>query len=135
MNNYPADIMRAIQSGPIVGVDVSRGRSINADDLMNPTTLWRWLVTGAWRRGPPIVSLLMRAATVSTGRDLAAARAATDVLILPMVDEIEIRDWGSFDAAVAAGEIAARATLDAIDRPITDLRRRATIEERLGFQF
>ena len=135
MNNYPADIMRAIQSGPIVGVDVSRGRSINADDLMNPTTLWRWLVTGAWRRGPPIVSLLMRAATVSTGRDLAAARAATDVLILPMVDEIEIRDWGSFDAAVAAGEIAARATLDAIDRPITDLRRRATIEERLGLQF
>ena len=135
MNNYPADIMRAIQSGPIVGVDVSRGRSINADDLMNPTTLWRWLVTGAWRRGPPIVSLLMRAATVSTGRDLAAARAATDVLILPMVDEIEIRDWGSFDDAVAAGEIAARATLDAIDRPITDLRKRATIEERLGLQF
>jgi NTE family protein len=135
MNNYPADIMRAIQSGPIVGVDVSRGRSINADDLMNPMTLWRWLITGSWRRGPPIVSLLMRAATVSTGRDLAAARAATDVLILPMVDEIEIRDWGSFDEAVAAGEIAARATLDAIDRPITDLRRRPNLEERLGFQF
>ncbi|MEO8926252.1 MAG: patatin-like phospholipase family protein, partial [Caulobacteraceae bacterium] len=93
MNNFPADIMRSLQPGPIVGVDVGRGRSIDAHDLMDPLSVWRWLLSGAWRRGPPIVSLLMRAATVTTGHDLAAAREATDVLILPMVDNIEIRDW------------------------------------------
>jgi len=130
MNNYPADIMRAIQPGPIIGVDVGRGRSVDADDLSNPITFWRWLFTGAWRHGPPIVSLLMRAATVSTGRDLAAARAATDVLVLPMVDDIEIRDWRSYDPAVAAGELAAREALDNVTGAITDLRRRIPIEEQ-----
>ena len=29
LNNFPADIMRSIQSGPIIGVDVGRGRSID----------------------------------------------------------------------------------------------------------
>jgi NTE family protein len=131
MNNYPADIMRSIQPGPIIGVDVSRGRSIDAEDLVNPIKFWRWLFTGGWRRGPPIVSILMRAATVSTGRDLAAARAATDVLILPMVDDIEIRDWRGYDPAVAAGERAAREALDGLQGPITNLRRRAPIEEQV----
>jgi NTE family protein len=99
---------------------------------MDPISVWRWLVSGAWRRGPPIVSLLMRAATVTTGRDLAAAHAATDVLILPNVDDIEIRDWRNYDMAVAAGESAARVALDRLDRPVKDLRRRATLEERMA---
>lgn len=129
MNNYPADVMRAIQDGPIIGVDVSRGRSMDADDLMTPISFWGWLTTGGWRRGPPIVSLLMRAATVTTGRDLSAAHAATDVLILPMVDEIEIRDWRRYEPAVAAGEAAARQALDSLSRPVTDLHRRAPLEE------
>ena len=74
MKNFPADIMRSIQLGPIVGVDVTRGRSIDAEDVARPASVWRWIWSGEWRRGPPIVSLLMRAATVSTGRDLIAAR-------------------------------------------------------------
>ena len=102
MNNFPADIMRSIQPGPIVGVDVGRGRSVDAQDLMDPASVWRWLLSGAWRRGPPIVSLLMRAATVTPGRDVTAAREATDVLILPMVDDIEIRDWKAYEPAVEA---------------------------------
>ncbi len=129
MNNFPADIMRTFQPGPIIGVDVGRARSIDPGDLANPVTFWRWLLSGAWRQGPPIVSLLMRAATVTTGRDLAAARAATDVLILPMVDQIEIRDWRSYGPAVAAGEQAAREALDQLSGAVTDLRRRPPLEE------
>ena len=79
MKNFPADVMRASQLGPIVGVDVSGERNITADDVARPESAWRWIRSGEWRKGPPIVSLLMRAATVSTGRDLAAAREATDV--------------------------------------------------------
>jgi NTE family protein len=129
MKNFPADIMRAAQLGPVVGVDVTQGRSITADDVARPESVWRWIKSGQWRKGPPIVSLLMRAATVSTGADLAAARAATDVLVLPDVSKIEIRDWSAYDPAVAEGYRAMSAALDALDRPVQDLRRRRSLQE------
>jgi NTE family protein len=122
MNNFPTEIMRRVQPGPIVGVDVSRGRSVDARDLERPSSVSRWLLSGAWRRGPPIVSLLMRAATVTTGRNLAAAHEAADVLILPDLDDVEIRNWKDYDAAVAAGALAAEAALDKLDKPVTQLR-------------
>jgi NTE family protein len=130
MKNFPADVMRAGHQGVIVGVDVSGSRNITADDVARPVSVWRWLRSGDWRKGPPIVSLLMRAATVSTGRDLAAAREATDVLILPETGHIEIRDWSAYAPAVTAGY---RATLEALDRllrPVQELRRRATLKEQ-----
>jgi NTE family protein len=129
MKNFPADIMRLIQPGPIVGVDVSRGRSIEARDVRRPASLWRWLLSGDWRKGPPIVSLLMRAATVTSERDLAAAREATDVLILPAIDKIEIRDWKAFSAATEAGQQAALEALDNLPAPLTELRRRPALGE------
>jgi len=124
MKNFPADVMRLSQLGPIVGVDVSRGRSIMADDVARPASVWRWIWSGEWRKGPPIVSLLMRAATVSTGRDLAAAREATDVLVTPDVTGVEIRDWSAYEPAVAAGYKATLEALDKLSKPVTELRRR-----------
>ena len=59
---------------------------------------------------PPIAGLLMRAATVRNdprlGRDLA------DVVILPELTGIELRDWTAYDDAVEAGYVAARAALE-----------------------
>jgi NTE family protein len=129
MKNFPADIMRLSQLGPIVGVDVSRGRSITADDVARPESVWRWIRSGQWRKGPPIVSLLMRAATVSTGRDLAAAREATDVLITPDLTGVEIRDWSAYAPAVEAGYRATIEALDKLTRPVTELRRRPDTED------
>lgn len=123
MKNFPADIMRAMQAGPIVGVDVTRGRSITADDVARPSSVWRWILSGDWRKGPPIVGLLMRAATVSTGGDLVLARESTDLLILPKVEKVDLRDWKAFEPAVGSGYRATLAALDALDRPVTDLRR------------
>lgn len=130
MKNFPADVMRAFQLGPIVGVDVTRGRSITDEDVQSPPSLWTWFWSGEWRKGPPIVALLMRAATVSTGRDLAASREASDVLITPKLDKVDIRDWRAFAPAVSAGKIAAAIALDGLDRPVTDLRRRPSLIER-----
>jgi len=130
LKNFPADIMRSIHLGPVVGVDVTAARSITADDVARPASIWRWIWSGQWRKGPPIVSVLMRAATLSTGPDLAAARAATDVLILPDVSKIEIRDWSAYDAAVAAGHLATLEALDKLDRPVQDLRRRPSLAEQ-----
>jgi NTE family protein len=130
MKNFPADVMRAGQLGPIVGVDVTGGRSITADDVARPASVWRWIWSGQWRNGPPIVSLLMRAATVSTSRDLTAARDATDVLVMPEVSKVEIRDFsGAYGEAVAEGYRATIEALDKLDRPVQSLRRRRSLEE------
>jgi NTE family protein len=130
MKNFPADVMRASQLGPIVGVDVTGGRSITADDVARPASVWRWLWSGQWRNGPPIVSLLMRAATVSTSRDLSAAREATDVLVMPEVSKVEIRDFtGAYAPAVAEGYRTMIEALDRLDRPVQALRRRPSLEE------
>jgi len=127
MKNFPADVMRSIHLGPIVGVDVTRGRSITADDVARPSSVWKWILSGDWRKGPPIVSLLLRAATVTSGRDLLANREATDVLVLPDMDEVEIRDWKAFDVAAEAGHKATALALAKLTHPVTDLRRRASI--------
>jgi NTE family protein len=130
MNNFPADVMRTAQLGPIIGIDVTGARSITADDVARPSSIWRWLWSGQWRKGPPIVSLLMRAATVSTGRDLAASRLATDVLVQPEVEKVEIRDWSAYAPAVAQGYRAMIETLNRLDTPVTELRRRPSLEEQ-----
>jgi len=129
MKNFPADIMRSFHLGPIVGVDVTRGRSITAEDVRSES-VWRWILSGKWRRGPPIVSLLIRAATVSTGRDLAASREATDVLVTPKLERVEIRNWEAFDPAVEAGYRATSEALAKLSKPVTALRRRESLAER-----
>ena len=130
LKNFPADIMRSLQGGPIVGVDVGRGRSIDASDVIEPRSVWRWLLSGEWRRGPPIVSVLMRAATVRGGAELILAHQAADVLIQPDVDHIEIRDWKAFEPGVSAGYQAANEVLEGLAHPVIDLRRRASLDDR-----
>ena len=130
MKNIPADVMRMTQLGPIVGVDVTSGRSITADDVARPSSIWRWIWSGEWRKGPPIVSLLMRAATVSTSRDVAAARYATDLLVLPDTAKVEIRDFSAFQPAVDEGFRAMNEALDKLDRPVQALRRRLNLAEQ-----
>jgi len=129
MKNFPADIMRMNHLGPIIGIDVTRGRSITADDVARPESVWRWIRSGQWRKGPPIVSLLMRAATVSSSRDLAAAREATDLLVTPEVTGVEIRDWAAFEPAAKAGYEAMIAALDRLTTPVTELRRHTSTAE------
>jgi NTE family protein len=129
MKNFPTDVMRAMHLGPIIGVDVTRGRNITADDVARPSSVWRWILSGDWRKGPPIVSLLMRAATVSTSGDWLANREASDVLVAPRMDKVEIRDWKAYDPAVAAGREAMTEALAKLSKPVTDLRRRPSLQD------
>lgn len=121
MRNFPADVMRAWHSGPIVGVDVTLARGLSAD-MFRPASVWSWILSGDWKKGPPIVSLLIRAATVTTQRDLAASREVTDLLIAPKLEGVEIRDWKAYEPAVEAGYKATVAALEKLDRPVTELR-------------
>ncbi|MGZ8364446.1 MAG: patatin-like phospholipase family protein [Caulobacteraceae bacterium] len=126
ISNFPSDIMRAQHAGVVIGVDVTRSRGMTAEDIAMPHSLWRWFWSGDWRRGPPIVSLLMRAATVHSASDAAAAREAVDLLITPKTAHIEIRNWKAYDPAVAAGREAAGEALAGLHgAPVTELRLRA----------
>ena len=122
LNNFPADVMRSLHSGPIVGVDVGSGRSIEAADVVGPSSVRKWLTSGAWRGGAPIASVLIRAATVTAHHQVSEAHELTDLLIQPALDQIEIGDWKAYDGAVAAGRKAAAEALARLDRPVTDLR-------------
>jgi NTE family protein len=41
----------------------------------------------------------------------------TDVMILPELPGIELRDWSAYDAAVEAGYVAAKAALESSEIP------------------
>jgi NTE family protein len=124
MRNFPVDLMRSWHMGPVVGVDVSRARGMDPKVLENPKSWWMWLLTGAWRQGPPIISILIRSATLTTKADLMEARSATDLLIVPNPDGVEIRDWKAYDRAVDNGHRAAMEALGKLDGPVPTLRRR-----------
>lgn len=126
LKNFPVDIMRALHLGPVVGVDVTIPTGIETGGglIENPDNWWRWLISGEWKKGPPIVSILMRSATVTTEAELAEARKITDVLILPDIPGVEIRDWKAYEPAVEAGWAATVAALSALDGPVTTIRRR-----------
>jgi NTE family protein len=128
LKNFPTDVMQAIQLGPVVGVDVTGGRSITASDVARPESVWRWILSGQWKKGPPIVSLLMRAATVSTGPDLMASREAADLLVMPDMGDVEIRDWTAYAPGVKEGYRATVEALDKLDRPVQELRRRPGLD-------
>jgi len=127
LKNFPTDVMRQMNSGPVVGCDVSRTRGVDPAIIQQPQSIWNMIVSGSWKRGPPIVSILMRAATLTSDSELEQSRAATDVLIQPTPEGIDIRDWKAFRPGIAAGYQATREVLATLDRPITDLRRRQSV--------
>ena len=129
LKNFPAEVMRQMTSGPIVGVDMSEARGVDPDLIENPPSIWRLIATGAWKRGPPIVSILMRSATLTTDADLESSRAATDVLVQPTPDGVDIRDWKGFIPAVDAGYRSMKDALEKLDGPVTGLRRRRALSD------
>lgn len=114
VRNFPADVMRERRPGLVVGVDVTRTQGLSPEAVRRPP-FWPWVLSGAWRRGPPIISVLMRSATVMTTREIENGRAACDLYVAPDVTGIEIRDWKAFDPAVAAGYAAMTAALAGIE--------------------
>lgn len=124
IKNFPTDVMRQLNAGPIVGVDMSQTRGVDPSALENPPSWWRWIVSGAWKKGPPIVSVLMRSATITTDADMEASRAEADLLILPKPEGSDIREWKVYEPVVAAGHAAAVAALSELDGPIETLRQR-----------
>jgi NTE family protein len=113
-----------MHDGPIVAVDVSIVTGVSAKDIEVPRSLAHWILSGAWRKGAPIVSLLLRSATVTANRDLIPIRNAADLFIAPELEGVEIRDWRAYQPAVDAGYEATMRALSGLKCPLTELRLR-----------
>jgi NTE family protein len=132
VSNFPTDVMRQLHSGPIIGSDMSQVRGVDPEALSNPPSWWRWIASGAWKKGPPIVSVLMRSATITTDGELERSRAETNLLILPHPGGADIRDWKVYEPTVASGHAAALAALATLDGPVGTLRKRRALAAHDG---
>lgn len=101
LNNLPTDIMGAMHRGVTIGVDVAQAEMLHAADFASPPGFAGWVFRHGLKAPPPIVSLLIRTATI--GIDPAAGHKGCDILITPDLGNVEIRDWKAYDAAVHAG--------------------------------
>jgi NTE family protein len=127
-NNLPSDVMRRWQRGPVVGVDVATAKALTAEDVRRPPSLMAWFLSGDWRKGSPVVSLLIRAATVSGVRGPSALEGSCDLMIAPEIEGVELRDWKAFAPAVESGYRSTIAALESLDRPLIDLCRGGVAE-------
>lgn len=111
MNNFPTDLMTNYHRGVTIGVDVAREGTISADSFVDPPAFLEWVWRNGFRSAPPIVSLLMRAATAR--QELRPKDSPADILVTPEVAGVQLRDWKEYDRAVIDGYAA---TLGALDR-------------------
>ncbi|WDI30500.1 patatin-like phospholipase family protein [Hyphococcus flavus] len=111
VNNFPTDIMTGSHRGLTIGVDVAREGVINVDDFRNPSGFFSWMMEHGWSEAPPIVSLLMRAATAR--RERFDPPRPADIMIAPQAPGVELRDWKKFEAAVSDGYEAAQKAIEA----------------------
>ena len=111
MNNFPTDLMNSLHRGLTIGVDVAREGTISPEPFENPPAFLPWIWRHGFRSAPPIVSLLMRAAT--SRQEQRPKNSPADILVLPPVAGVQLRDWKSYDLAVIDGYAA---TLGALDR-------------------
>ena len=103
MNNLPADIMRSLRRGPVIGVDVARYQNLRAIGDDEQTMLRRWLFPRDQRDAPGIVNLLLRSAMVTSDAQARLCRSQSDLLLEPPLQDIDMRDWKAIDRAIDAG--------------------------------
>ncbi|MFZ1991014.1 MAG: patatin-like phospholipase family protein, partial [Alphaproteobacteria bacterium] len=101
LNNLPTDVMQTLHHGITIGIDVAERGSIDPKDFINPPDFAQWVMKHGFKEPPPIVSLLIRAATI--GIDPTAHRKDADLIVTPELGNVELRDWHAYDQAVRAG--------------------------------
>jgi NTE family protein len=122
LNNFPVDVMREMHRGRIVGVDVAVApEGLLPDDFIDPPGFFGWTMRHGFKSAPPIANLLMRAATVSM--DPNKHRNLTDILIVPQMKDIELRDWKDYEPAVEAGYNDMKAALADVKGPLAQIIR------------
>lgn len=110
VNNFPTDLMASMHRGLTIGVDVAREGAIDVDAFRDPPGFFSWIAGHGLSEAPPIVSLLMRAATAR--RERFERPRPADIMIAPEVPGVELRDWKEYEPAVADGYASAKAAIE-----------------------
>jgi NTE family protein len=105
INNLPVDVMRELNRGPVIAVDVGAERVFTAGlEETDGPPFWKffqWL--RGKRRSVNIFQILLRAGMINSTANTAAVRQQTDVLLQPPLGQIDLLNWQAFDRVVEAG--------------------------------
>lgn len=105
LDNFPIGAMQDLHRGPNIGIDVTRQHALDPKEFIAPGNFLQWVTRHGLHAPPPIADVLIRAATASVDPSKQHDRA--DLLIVPDLANVALRDWKAFDAAVEAGYAAA----------------------------
>lgn len=119
LDNLPVGVMRDLHRGPNIGVDVAQQRALNAAEYRSPRSFFSWVAAHGFKSPPPIADLLMRAATAPG--DAIASRHPLDMMIIPQLGNVQLRDWKAFDVSVEAGYVAAVSAIREADGRLSQL--------------
>jgi NTE family protein len=121
MNNLPVDVMAENAHGPIIASDVTGEIDLHAtDDRYGERPIW-WLIAQRMRGTPSIISILMRSGTVGSEAQRRLVREQADYLFEPPLEDVGLRDWKSFDRAIAEGYAHATMMIEQHGVPLTDV--------------
>ena len=115
MNWLPVDVQGA-RRGSIVAVDVASDPALGSFEEFGKPQFWQLLRQR--RKFPPIVDLLLRAATVSSESLGKMARAHADILFKPPLQSVDLLDWKACDRAIDIGYRHAIEKLEQLDKSI-----------------
>jgi NTE family protein len=125
MNWLPVDVPGA-KRGRIIGVDVASDPALVSFEECNRVQAWRFM--GRRRKFPPIVGVLLRAATVSGDSLAKAAHAQADILFKPPLENIDLLDWQACDQAIETGYRHAVQKLEQLGKPVATCTPEITTE-------
>jgi NTE family protein len=118
MNFLPVDVMKPM-CGSVIAVDVA------SDPVLTPLgegdrrpSVWQFLRQR--RKIPPIVDLLVRAATIGTETLAKATRDQADILFKPPLETVDLLDWRACDRAIDMGYRHAMEKLEHLDKSTLD---------------
>ena len=98
MNGLPVDVISS-RCGTVIAVDVaSDPLGMPFPSIDDKPSRWRFL-----RGVPPIVDLLVRAATVNSDALARTVRARATMLFQPPLATVNLLDWRAFDRAIDIG--------------------------------
>jgi NTE family protein len=115
MNWLPVDVPGA-RRGTIIAVDVASDPALISFEECNRVQAWRFL--GRRRKFPPIVAVLLRAATVSGDSLTKMAHNHADILFKPPLENVDLLDWQACDQAIETGYRYAVEKLEQLGKPV-----------------
>jgi NTE family protein len=117
MNWLPVDVP-GTKRGTIIAVDVASDPALVSFEECNRFQTWRFLHRR--RKFPPIVAVLLRAATVSGDSLTRMTHAQADILFKPPLEGVDLLDWQACDQAIEAGYRHAVEKLQQFRKPVAN---------------